>query len=81
MSTTKITEREEGKRVVNADGEKIGVVSGVREGTAYVDPDPSVGERIMSMLGWEHVDDGDYPLDRELIDTIDEDEIRLERTA
>lgn len=79
MSTTTITEREEGKRVVNAEGERIGVVSGVRDGTAYVDPDPNVGERLMSMLGWEHIDEDDYPLDHEQIDTIDEDEIRLKR--
>jgi hypothetical protein len=79
MSQATITDREEGKRVVNADGETIGVVSGVRGETAYVDPDPSMGERIKSMLGWEHIDDGDYPLDTDLIDTVDEDEVRLKR--
>lgn len=79
MAQRTITEKEEGKRVVNADGETIGVVSGVRNGTAYVDPDPGIGDRIMSMLGWENIDEDDHPLDRDSIDVITDDEIRLMR--
>lgn len=78
---TNITEDDEGKTVVNADGEKVGIVSGVRGGTAYVDPDPGLTDAIKSKLGWEDVDTEDYPLKEDRIEGVDEDEdeIRLSR--
>lgn len=79
MAQRTITEKDDGKRVVNADGEKLGVVSGVRNGTAYVDPDPGLGDRILSKLGWDNIDGDDYPLERESVDAITDDEIRLKR--
>lgn len=79
MSTRNFTEEDEGKRVVNADGEKIGIISGVQNGDAYVDPDPGITDKIMSKLGWEHVDEDDYRLDRSRVERIDDDEIRLKR--
>ncbi len=79
MAQRTITEKDDGKRVVNADGEKIGVVSGVRNGTAYVDPDPGLGDRILSKLGWDNIDEDDYPLERESVDAVTDDEIRLKR--
>lgn len=79
MAQRTITEKDEGKRVVNADGDKIGIVSGVRSGRAYVDPDPGIGDKIRSMLGWENIDEDDHPLDNSKIDSITDDEIRLKR--
>ncbi|AGN01413.1 hypothetical protein L593_07340 [Salinarchaeum sp. Harcht-Bsk1] len=73
------TETDEGKRVVNASGDKIGVVSGVRNDNVYVDADPSISDRIRATLGWEHVDEDDYVLDQDKINTVTEDEIRLKR--
>ena len=74
-----ISEHDEGKRVVDHEGNEIGMITDVRSGTAYVDPDPGVTETVMSKLGWEDVDQEDYPLDETRIDTITDDEIRLER--
>lgn len=74
-----ITEEDEGKRVVDHEGNEIGMISDVRGGTAYVDPDPGVTETVMSKLGWEDVEEEDYPLDETRIDTITHDEIHLER--
>lgn len=79
MSQQAITENDEGKRVVDADGKKLGIVSGVRSGTAYVDPDPGIGDTIMSKLGWENIDEDDYPLDHGDVELITEDEIKLRR--
>lgn len=79
MDHRTITEKDDGKRVVNADGQKIGIVSGVRNGTPYVDPDPGLGDRILSKLGWDNIDQDDYPLDREQIDEITDEEVRLNR--
>jgi len=50
MSGTTVSESDEGKKIVNAHGDVIGIASGVRGGTAYVDPDPRVTDKIMSKL-------------------------------
>ena len=52
MAQQTITEDEKGKKVIDSRGETIGVVTGVREGRAYVDPDPGMGEKLLSKLGW-----------------------------
>lgn len=76
-----ITEDDEGKTVVNADGDEVGMVTEVRGETAYVDPDPGLTDAIKSNLGWEDVDTDDYPLKDDRIAGVDEDddEIRLSR--
>ena len=79
MSGTTVSESDEGKKVVNAHGDVIGIVSGVKGGTAYVDPDPGVTDKIMSKLGWSSTDDEDYPLNQSKIDAVTDDEIRLKR--
>jgi hypothetical protein len=79
MSGTTVSESDEGKKVVNAHGDVIGIVSGVRGGTAYVDPDPGITDKIMSKLGWNSTDEEDYPLKQSNIDVITDDEVRLKR--
>ncbi|EJN61438.1 hypothetical protein [Halogranum rubrum] len=75
--TFNITDDEVGKKVIAADGDEIGLVTEVRHGTAYVDADPSLTDKLMSKLGWEHTDDDAYPLQKSEIETITDDEIRL----
>lgn len=77
MSQEPLTESDEGKRVVNAEGDEIGMISEVRGGTAYVDPDPGITDTITSKLGWSDRDEDDYPLDRSSIEMASDDEIRL----
>ena len=74
---TQITEKEKGKRVVNSDGDTIGIVSGVRSNTAYVDPEPGLTDKLRARLGWEQIKEDDYPLDETKVATITDDEIRL----
>lgn len=74
-----ITESDEGKRVVDADGGTVGVLVDVDDGIGYVDPDPGITDRIRSRLGWGAVDEDDYPLDPTDIAEITDDEIRLDR--
>jgi len=76
---TELTENDEGKPVKTADGEQIGMISGVRGGTAYVAPDAGITDRIKSMLGWEDVEEDDYALAESEIDTVTDDEVRLSR--
>nr|WP_049967544.1 hypothetical protein [Haloferax prahovense] len=72
-----VTEDDEGKRVVNSHGETIGMVSEVKNGTAYVDPDPGITDKIRSKLGWGDADKDNYVLKASRINTVTDDEIRL----
>jgi hypothetical protein len=77
MSRKTITDEDEGKKVVNPNGDTIGIVSSVRSGSAYVDPDPGITDKIMGKLEWNDVDEDHYPLKDTQIDTITDDDIRL----
>lgn len=71
------TEHDAGKRVVDTSGDQLGIVAEVRDGTAYVDSDPSLTDTVMSKLGWAEADADTYPLDATRVEEITEDEIRL----
>jgi len=77
MQRTTLTDDDEGKRVVNASGVKIGMVSAVEDGMAHVDPAPGITDTIRSKLGWGKADDADYVLESHRIDSVTDDEIRL----
>ena len=79
MERTKISDDDDGKRVVNSKGKKIGMVTQVKNGKAYVDPDPGIADSIRSKLGWGDADEDDYLLESGRIDSITDDEVRLKR--
>jgi hypothetical protein len=74
-----ITDEDEGKRVVDATGNNVGIVKTVEHGTAYVDPDPGITDSVMSKLGWGDTEEETYPLDSGNVDEITDDEVRLTR--
>jgi hypothetical protein len=76
-SNIEFTESDEGKSVVNRNGDPIGRVVEVEEHRAYVDPDPGVTDAIMSKLGWGSRDDGSYQLQADDIERVTDDEVRL----
>ncbi|WP_435361958.1 PRC-barrel domain containing protein [Haloarchaeobius sp. DFWS5] len=71
-----ITDDAEGKKVVR-DGKEVGIVTEVRAGTAYVEPDPGLTDKLFAKLGWGDRDDDTYPLQESAIETVTDDEIRL----
>jgi len=77
MDRTNVTSEDEGKRVVSANGDDIGMVTEVRDDTAHVDPDPGITDTIRSKLGWGNADQENYMLPSDQISTITDDEIRL----
>jgi sporulation protein YlmC with PRC-barrel domain len=79
MSSDKsLTSDDEGKSVVNSNGDKIGRVIEVKNGAAYVDPDPGLTDTIMSKLGWSDKDEEEtYRLDPSKISTVTGDEVRV----
>jgi len=79
MTDARLTASDEGKRVVNANGDKIGMLTEVRGETAYLDPDPGMTEKVKSMLDMTDADAGDFTISGTAIDTITDDEVRLRR--
>jgi len=77
MARTTLSDEDEGKAVVNKAGDKVGMVTEVRGNVAHVNPDPGITDKISSKLGWGDADQGDYELQPERIDTITDDEVRL----
>jgi len=77
MARTRLTEEDEGKKVVNADGEEVGIITGFRGGQAFVDPDPGITDKIMSKLGWQDTDEDDYALDSDNVEQVTDDEVHL----
>lgn len=75
--STEITDDDVGKNVVDGRGDKVGIVSAVRHGTAYVDPDPSLTDEIKAKLDWEDTGEEDYPLQEAAVAAVTDDEIRL----
>jgi len=77
-----LTDDVQGKTVVNAAGEEIGLVSDVEpdRGRLYVDVEPGITERIMSALGWGDADEDDSPLPASAIDRVADDEVVLKRS-
>ncbi|AGB36178.1 PRC-barrel domain-containing protein [Natronococcus occultus] len=73
------TAEDEGKDVVNDNGDQIGIVTEVDAGTAYVDPDPNVTDTFKSQLGWGDADEEAYPLDENNVKAVTDREIRLKR--
>jgi len=72
-----ITESDEGKKVIGADGDEVGRVVEVSHGTAHVEPDPDISDTIMTKLGWGSRGEDTYPLQEERIESVTDDEIRL----
>jgi len=55
------------------------MVSRVEGNHAYVDPDPGITDTIKSKLGWGDADEDTYPVDESDIESMDDDEIKLNR--
>lgn len=77
MERNHVTDDDQGKAVVDSHGEQIGMVTEVRDGTAYVNADPGLSDTIRSKLDWGDADQDDYPLEESRIHTVTDDEIRL----
>jgi hypothetical protein len=72
------SDSDEGKPVVMGD-EKVGMITEVESGTAYVDPDAGITDKIKATLDWGDTDEDTYPLQEDAVDSITDDEVRLQR--
>lgn len=76
MGANQVTEADVGKPVVY-DGDTVGRIVEYTDETAYVDPDPDLTDTVRSKLGWGNAGEEAFPLQRELVEEITDDEIRL----
>lgn len=72
-----VNERDEGKTVVDANDNEVGVVTDVRGGEVYVDPNPDVVERVAAKLGWGSADEETYVVDQGDVTEVRADEVEL----
>jgi hypothetical protein len=76
MSQT-LSPDDEGKTVVDANGEEVWTIERVEHGTAYVDAEEGLLEGLKSMLGDE--EDGTYSLVGTDVEEITDEEVGLRR--
>ena len=72
-----LTETDEGKTVVDAAGNDIGVVTDVTAEGIYVKPDPSLVDRIKTTLKWEGYDEDAYRIDTDRIERTTGTDVEL----
>lgn len=75
--SSELTSDDEAKPVFDGQGERIGVVDEVSEGTAYVDPSTSIDSDLKSRLGWGPTEQATFPLRHDAIEAVDDEAIRL----
>ncbi|WP_306057897.1 hypothetical protein [Natronococcus wangiae] len=77
--TPEFTDDDLGKSVVNAEGDKIGIISDVEHGTAHVEPDPGITDTIKAKLGWGDANGDAYPLQEQSVAEVTDDAVHLQR--
>lgn len=70
---------DEGKFLVDADGEQLGIVSEVDAATdvAYVDPDPGIAESWIEGFGYGDADEDDIRVPFDAVSTVTDEEVRV----
>jgi hypothetical protein len=76
---TVLSTADEGKFLMDVEGEQIGIVTGVdaEEQVAYVEPEPGMTEAIVQGLGYGDKDDDDIEVPAESIETLTDSELRV----
>ncbi|WP_324759241.1 hypothetical protein [Haloarcula montana] len=78
---TVLSTNDEGKFLMDNEGEQIGIVTEVDpdEQIAYVEPEPGVTEAIVQGLGFGDADADDIEVPAESVATVTDSEIRVAR--
>lgn len=77
MERTSVTDDDKGKRVVNSQGDEVGVVSGVDGEDVHVTPDAELPDATRSKLGWSETDQSEQVLPGEQIEVVTDEEVRM----
>ena len=76
---TVLSPADEGKFLMDAEAEQIGVVTEVdpEEQVAYVEPDPSIGEAVLQGFGFGEADEDDIEVPADSVATVTDTEVRV----
>lgn len=76
-----LSTNDEGKYLMDAEGEQIGIVTEVdpENNVAYVEPEPNLTEAWVQSLGYGGADDDDIEVPGESVDTVTDTELRVPR--
>jgi hypothetical protein len=69
---------DQGKRIVTADGDEVGMVSRAEGTRLHVTPSENLSRSVRRRLGWSE-DDDDVVLRKSKVDSIAGDEIHLKK--
>jgi hypothetical protein len=77
---TVLSTADEGKFLMDVEGEQIGIVTEVdaEEQVAFVEPEPGMAEAIVQGLGYGDKDDDDIEVPADSIETVTDTELRVE---
>lgn len=73
------TSKDEGKRVVTADGDMVGTIDSTMDTTAHIRTDEDLSQNTRRRLGWTEEDEETYELQKSNVERITDDEIRLKK--
>jgi sporulation protein YlmC with PRC-barrel domain len=76
---TVLSTEDEGKFLMDIEGEQIGVVTevDVDEQLAYVEPEPGIGESLIQGLGFGDADEDDIEVPASSVETVTDTELRV----
>lgn len=76
---TVLSTADEGKFLMDVEGEQIGVVTEVDadEQVAYVEPDPGVAEAVVQGFGFGDADADDIVVSADVVATVTDSELRV----
>jgi sporulation protein YlmC with PRC-barrel domain len=76
---TVLSTADEGKFLMDVEGEQIGVVTevDVDEQLAYVEPEPGIGESLVQGLGYGDADEDDIEVPADSVETVTDTELRV----
>lgn len=73
------TSDDEGKSVLTADGDMVGVIEETAGSYAHVKPHDDLSQSIRRRLGWTEEGEDTYRLDKSKISKFSGDEVHLKR--
>ena len=78
---TVLSPEDEGKFLMDAEAEQIGIITEVdpEAQAAYVDPDPDVADAILQGLGFGDSDSDDIEVPSGAVETVTDSEVRVSR--
>jgi sporulation protein YlmC with PRC-barrel domain len=76
---TVLSTADEGKFLMDVEGEQIGVVTevDVDEQLAYVEPEPGLAESLVQGLGYGDADEDDIEVPADSVETVTDTELRV----